>query len=145
MFVRDKRSFPPQPFCQTDDCFHHSYLLFSYLNRSLDPSTNFTAYVCSAGSPSEGYFQHSYSAMDDVRKSWFPKFNDMLSHGSSTIHAGVQPLVMYYASCTGACKEYGSDVNIFWSFLHECRLTWPQQLEQGGGAPLDVLITLALN
>ncbi|KAH8040180.1 hypothetical protein HPB51_009558 [Rhipicephalus microplus] len=52
---------------------------------------------------------------------------------------------MYDASCIRACKEYGSDVDIFCSFLHECRLAWPQQPEQGGAVPLDVLITLAMN
>ncbi|KAH7986447.1 hypothetical protein HPB52_024968 [Rhipicephalus sanguineus] len=142
LFVRDKRSSPSQPLCQTNDCFHHSYLLFSHLNRNLDPCVDFSAYVCSAWSPPQGYLQHSNSAMDDVRKSWFPKFNHMLRHGSNIIHAGVKPLAMY-ASCMGDRKEYGSNVNIFWNFLHECRLTWPEQPEPGSATPLDVLMMLA--
>ncbi|KAL1484945.1 hypothetical protein MTO96_032271 [Rhipicephalus appendiculatus] len=142
LFVRDKRPSASQPLCQTDDCFRHGDLLFANLNRSLNPCEDFSAYVCSAWSPPQGYLQHSNSAMDDVRKSWFPKFNDMLRHGSSIIHAGAKPLAMY-SSCMGDRKEYGSNVNIFWNFLHECRLTWPEQPEQGGATPLDVLMTLA--
>ncbi|KAH6931995.1 hypothetical protein HPB50_002429 [Hyalomma asiaticum] len=142
LFARDKRSSPSQPLCQTDDCFHHSYRLFANLNRSLNPCKDFSAYVCSAWSPPQGYLQHSNSAMDDVRKSWFPKFHDMLRRGSNTIHAGVKPLAMY-TSCMGNRKEYGSNVDVFWNFLHECKLSWPQQPETGRASPLEVLMSLA--
>ncbi|KAH7960241.1 hypothetical protein HPB49_018101 [Dermacentor silvarum] len=141
-FMRDKRSAPTQPLCETEDCLRHSYRIFGRLNRSLDPCENFSAYVCSAWSPPQGYLEHSNSAMDDVRKSWFPKFNDVLRQGSKIIRAGLKPLAMY-SSCMGDRLEYGSNVEIFWNFFKECRLTWPEESEPGGASALEVLMTLA--
>ncbi|KAH7960243.1 hypothetical protein HPB49_018103 [Dermacentor silvarum] len=142
LLTRQRRTVPTQPFCETEDCFHHSYRLLGKLNRSLDPCENFSAYVCSAWSPPEGYLKHSNSAMDDVRKSWFPAFREMLREGSETIKVGLKPLAMY-SSCMGTRSEYGSNVEIFWDMLKECGLTWPEEPEPGKTSALDVLMTLA--
>nr|XP_054923084.1 endothelin-converting enzyme 1-like [Dermacentor andersoni] len=143
MFMRKNRSVPSEPLCETEDCLRHSYRLFGNLNRSLDPCENFSAYVCSAWSPPQRYLEHSNSAMDDVRKSWFPRFNDVLRQGSKIIRAGLKPLAMY-SSCMGDRSEYGSNVEIFWNFFNECRLTWPEKSEPGSASALEVLMTLAL-
>ncbi|KAL1484948.1 hypothetical protein MTO96_032274 [Rhipicephalus appendiculatus] len=137
-----KETAPTQPYCETDDCFQHSYRLLAKLNHSLDPCENFSAYVCSAWSPPEGYLEHSNSAMDDVRKSWFPAFSDMLTLGSKTIRVGLKPLAMY-SSCMANDSVYGSNVKIFWEMLKECRLTWPEETEPFNKSALGVLMTLA--
>ncbi|XP_065296970.1 uncharacterized protein [Dermacentor albipictus] len=80
--------------------------------------------------------------MDDVRKSWFPLFGNILREGAKTIRVGHKPLVMY-ATCMGDSKQYGSNVDIFWKFLKECRLSWPEEPESSDTSALDVLITLA--
>ncbi|KAK8777235.1 hypothetical protein V5799_029419 [Amblyomma americanum] len=130
-------------FCKTKDCFDHAWLLTAKLNRSLDPCRNFSAYVCSAWSPPEGYLEHSNSAMDDVRKSWFPAFEGILVDGSRTIASGYKPLAMY-SSCMGERSQYGSNVGVFRKFLNDCRLSWPGEQDPGDTKALDVLQTLAL-
>ncbi|KAH7955598.1 hypothetical protein HPB52_001694 [Rhipicephalus sanguineus] len=139
---RRKQTAPMEPYCETDDCFQHSYRLLAKLNHSLDPCENFNAYVCSAWSPPERYLEHSNSAMDDVRKSWFPAFSDMLTLGSKTIRVGLKPLAMY-SSCMANQSVYGSNVKIFWEMLKECRLNWPEEPEPHKNSALGVLITLA--
>ncbi|KAL1447487.1 hypothetical protein MTO96_028569 [Rhipicephalus appendiculatus] len=137
-----KETEPKQPYCETPDCFQHSYRLLAKLNHSLDPCENFSAYVCSAWSPPEGYLEHSNSAMDDVRKSWFPAFSDMLALGSKTISVGLKPLAMY-SSCMANDSVYGSNVQVFWEMLKECRLTWPEEPKPFNKSALGVLMTLA--
>ncbi|XP_075739963.1 endothelin-converting enzyme 1-like [Rhipicephalus microplus] len=137
-----KETVPTEPYCETEDCFQHSYRLLAKLNHSLDPCEDFSAYVCSAWSPPQGYLEHSNSAMDDVRKLWFPAFSDMLSLGSKTIRVGLKPLAMY-SSCMADHSVYGSNVKIFWEMLKECRLTWPEEPESLNNSALGVLMTLA--
>ncbi|KAL3201013.1 hypothetical protein MRX96_012849 [Rhipicephalus microplus] len=137
-----KETVPTEPYCETEDCFQHSYRLLAKLNHSLDPCEDFSAYVCSAWSPPQGYLEHSNSAMDDVRKLWFPAFSDMLSLGSKTIRVGLKPLAMY-SSCMADHSVYGSNVKIFWEMLKECRLTWPEEPESLNNTALGVLMTLA--
>ncbi|XP_075539579.1 endothelin-converting enzyme 1-like [Dermacentor variabilis] len=80
--------------------------------------------------------------MDDVRKSWFPLFENILREGAKIIRVGQKPLVMY-TTCMGDSKIYGSKVDIFWKFLKQCRLSWPEEPETSDTSALDVLITLA--
>ncbi|XP_037564883.1 membrane metallo-endopeptidase-like 1 [Dermacentor silvarum] len=141
LLARDTKSPPSPPFCKTEDCLLHSWRLSYGLNRHLDPCHNFSAYVCSAWSPPEGYLEHSNSAMDDVRKSWFPQFYNVLSEGTKTISVGRKPLAMY-ASCMGNRSQYGSNLDIFWKFLNECRLSWPEEPAPSDTSALDVLMTL---
>ncbi|XP_075539987.1 endothelin-converting enzyme 1-like [Dermacentor variabilis] len=142
LFRREQETAPTKPYCKTKDCVDHAWRLSYKLNSSLDPCRNFRAYVCSAWSPPKGYLEHSNSAMDDVRKSWFPLFKNILTEGAKIIRVGRKPLVMY-ATCMGDSKQYGSNVAIFWKFLKECRLSWPEEPESSDTSALDVLITLA--
>ncbi|XP_075539978.1 phosphate-regulating neutral endopeptidase PHEX-like [Dermacentor variabilis] len=142
LFARGGKSPPSPPFCKTDDCLAHSWRLSNGLNRHLDPCHNFSAYVCSAWSPPKGYLEYSNSAMDDVRKSWFPHFYSVLSEGTKTISVGRKPMAMY-ESCMGHRSEYGSNLDIFWKFLNECRLSWPEKPAPNDTSALDVLMTLA--
>ncbi|XP_037564884.2 endothelin-converting enzyme 1 [Dermacentor silvarum] len=142
LFRREQETGPTKPYCKTKDCLVHAWRLTDRLNSSLDPCQNFGAYVCSAWSPPEGYLEHSNSAMDDVRKSWFPLFEEILREGAQIIRVGRKPLLMY-ETCMGDSKLYGSNVDIFWKFLNECRLTWPEEPESSNTSALDVLITLA--
>nr|XP_050028940.1 endothelin-converting enzyme 2-like [Dermacentor andersoni] len=80
--------------------------------------------------------------MDDVRKSWFPLFENILREGAKIIRVGQKPLIMY-ATCMGDDKLYGSNVDVFWKFLKECRLSWPEEPQSSDTSALDVLITLA--
>ncbi|XP_065296969.1 endothelin-converting enzyme 1-like [Dermacentor albipictus] len=142
LYRREQETAPTKPYCKTKDCLDHAWRLSDKLNSSLDPCQNFGAYVCSAWSPPKGYLEHSNSAMDDVRKSWFPLFGNILREGAKTIRVGHKPLVMY-ATCMGDSKQYGSNVDIFWKFLKECKLSWPEEPELSETSALDVLITLA--
>ncbi|XP_075539990.1 phosphate-regulating neutral endopeptidase PHEX-like [Dermacentor variabilis] len=139
---REQETAPTKPYCMTNDCLDHAWRLSYKLNSSLNPCQNFGAYVCSAWSPPKGYLEHSNSAMDDVRKSWFPLFERILREGAKLIRVGHKPLVMY-TTCMGDSKQYGSNVDIFWKFLKECRLSWPYEPETSDTSALDVLITLA--
>ncbi|XP_065296921.1 endothelin-converting enzyme 1-like isoform X1 [Dermacentor albipictus] len=143
LFRREQETPPTNPYCKTKDCLDHAWRLSDKLNSSLDPCQNFGAYVCSAWSPPKGYLEHSNSAMDDVRKSWFPLFGNILREGANIIRVGHKPLLMY-ATCMGDSKQYGSNVEIFWKFLNECRLSWPEEPESSDTSALDVLITLAV-
>ncbi|XP_065296909.1 phosphate-regulating neutral endopeptidase PHEX-like isoform X2 [Dermacentor albipictus] len=142
LFARGAKSPPSPPFCKTEDCLVHSWRLSNGLNRDLDPCHNFSAYVCSAWSPSKGYLAYSNSAMDDVRKSWFPHFYSVLSEGMKSISVGHKPMAMY-ESCMGNRSQYGSNLDIFWKFLNECRLSWPEKPTPSDTSALDVLMTLA--
>ncbi|XP_075539984.1 phosphate-regulating neutral endopeptidase PHEX-like [Dermacentor variabilis] len=142
LFARGGKSPPSPPFCKTEDCLAHSWRLSNGLNRHLDPCHNFSAYVCSAWSPPKGYVEYSNSAMDDVRKSWCPHFYSLLSEGTETISLGRKPMAMY-ESCMGNRSEYGSNLDIFWKFLNECRLSWPENRAPNDTSALDVLMTLA--
>ncbi|XP_065296923.1 phosphate-regulating neutral endopeptidase PHEX-like isoform X1 [Dermacentor albipictus] len=142
LFVRGAKSPPSPPFCKTEDCLVHSWRLSNGLNRDLDPCHNFSAYVCSAWSPPKGYLEYTSSAMDDVRKSWFPHFYSVLSEGTKSISVGHKPLAMY-ESCMGNRSQYGSNLDIFWKFLNECRLSWPEKPTPNDTSALDVLMTLA--
>ncbi|KAH6933464.1 hypothetical protein HPB50_015247 [Hyalomma asiaticum] len=133
---------PAKPYCKTKGCFVHAWRLSDKLNTSLDPCQDFSAYVCSAWSPPGGYLEHSNSAMDDVRKSWFPVFEEMLREGSKSLRVGHKPLLMY-TTCMGDSKRYGSHVDIFWKFLNESGLSWPEDRYSSGTSALDVLMTLA--
>ncbi|XP_065296945.1 kell blood group glycoprotein-like [Dermacentor albipictus] len=141
LFARGAKSPPSPPFCKTEDCLVHSWRLSNGLNRDLDPCHNFSAYVCSTWSPSKGYLAYSNSAMDDVRKSWFPHFYSVLSEGMKSISVGHKPMAMY-ESCMGNRSQYGSNLDIFWKFLNECRLSWPEKPTPSDTSALDVLMTL---
>ncbi|KAL1444453.1 hypothetical protein MTO96_029874 [Rhipicephalus appendiculatus] len=142
LFTREK-SAPTKPYCKTKGCLVHAWRLTGKLNTSLDPCQDFGAYVCSAWSPPEGYLEHSNSAMDDVRKSWFPLFEQILKEGSKTLSVGHKALIMY-ATCMGDSKQYGSNIDVFSKFLNECRLSWPDEPQPSDTSALDVLMTLAL-
>ncbi|KAH9378060.1 hypothetical protein HPB48_022880 [Haemaphysalis longicornis] len=86
---------PMEAYCKTTACFRHAELLTATLNRSLDPCSDFQAYVCSAWKPPGSYLDRSRSAMDDVRKSWFPAFHDMLLRGHRILEVARKPLAMY--------------------------------------------------
>ncbi|XP_037286308.2 endothelin-converting enzyme 1 [Rhipicephalus microplus] len=141
--TRDEKSAPKTPYCKTRGCLVHAWRLTDKLNTSLDPCHDFSAYVCSAWSPPEGYLEHSNSAMDDVRKSWFPVFEQILKEGSKTLRVGHKALIMY-ATCMGNSQHYGSNIDIFSKFLSECRLSWPDQPQTYNTSALEVLMTLAL-
>ncbi|XP_050028505.1 neprilysin-11-like [Dermacentor andersoni] len=142
LFARGAKSPPSPPFCKTEDGLAHSWRLSNGLNRHLDPCHNFRAYVCSAWSPPKDYLEYSNSAMDDVRKSWFPQFYSVLSEGTKTIGAGRKPMAMYL-SCMGNRSQYGSNLDIFWNFLNECRLSWPEKSARSDTSALELLMTLA--
>ncbi|KAL1474373.1 hypothetical protein MTO96_038028 [Rhipicephalus appendiculatus] len=143
VLTREEESAPTKPYCKTKGCLVHAWRLTDKLNTSLDPCQDFGAYVCSAWSPPEGYLQHSNSAMDDVRKSWFPVFEQILNEGSKTLRVGHKALIMY-ATCMGDSKQYGSNIDVFWKFLNECRLSWPDEPQTNDTSALEVLMTLAL-
>ncbi|XP_077495674.1 endothelin-converting enzyme 2-like [Amblyomma americanum] len=135
---------PPNRFCQTEGCIRHARLLTVDLNQSIDPCQNFSAYVCSSWftRQSADYLHYSKSAMDDVRKSWFPSFHDMLRDGSRTLHAGRKPFLMY-SICVDKPSQYGSDIKKFREFQDTLRVPWPEAPEARGARALDVLMTLA--
>ncbi|KAH8040961.1 hypothetical protein HPB51_013243 [Rhipicephalus microplus] len=143
LLTRDEKSVLARPYCKTRGCLAHAWRLTDKLNTSLDPCQDFGAYVCSAWSPPEGYLEHSNSAMDDVRKSWFPVFEQILKEGSKTLRVGHKALIMY-ATCMGVSTQYGSNIDVFWKFLNECRLSWPDEPQTNDTSALEVLMTLAL-
>ncbi|KAH7955477.1 hypothetical protein HPB52_000927 [Rhipicephalus sanguineus] len=91
LFTREEESAPTKPYCKTRGCLVHAWRLSNKLNSSLDPCRDFGAYVCSAWSPPEGYLEHSNSAMDDVRKSWFPGFEQVLKKAPRNFASATRP------------------------------------------------------
>ncbi|KAH9377769.1 hypothetical protein HPB48_012184 [Haemaphysalis longicornis] len=129
-----------QRICLTPGCVRHAHVIIDRLNRSLNPCHDFRAYVCSAWNSGKSALATTLSVMDEVRQSWFPNFYRSLNKGTETLAAGRKPLAMY-ASCMGDESAYGSDVDLFRTFIRGGNLSWPERPR--GGSALGVLMTLA--
>ncbi|KAH9378054.1 hypothetical protein HPB48_010606 [Haemaphysalis longicornis] len=115
---------PTESYCNSPDCLRHAEILTAALNRSLDPCHDFQAYVCSAWKPPTGYLQNSHSAMEDLLKSWFPAFHDILLRGHRILEVARKPLAMY-EYCMGDHSKYGSNAMRFGDILTKLGLSWP--------------------
>ncbi|XP_075550682.1 endothelin-converting enzyme 2-like isoform X2 [Dermacentor variabilis] len=136
-----RRSFRPLRLCRAEDCQSHATLLTDRLNTTLDPCDDFRAFVCSAWQMSRKHSEQSRSVIDDLRFTWFNRFEDTLTMGALKFSAGRKPLAMYRM-----CKRYfpsnGSQVELIRNFFDRFRFRWPQTPEEII-PPLVLLVVLS--
>ncbi|KAL1418941.1 hypothetical protein MTO96_005482 [Rhipicephalus appendiculatus] len=128
--------------CVTEDCLQHAALLTGEIDWKLDPCDDFEAFVCS-GWNKRSFEQREVvqSAMDDLRFTWYDRFESVLSRGALQLPAGRKPLAMYRM-----CRQYyptnASQMAAFRSFIETNGLRWPEPPEKLIN-PLQLVVALS--
>nr|XP_050026824.1 endothelin-converting enzyme 2-like [Dermacentor andersoni] len=136
-----RRSFRPPRLCRAEDCQRHATLLTDHLNTTLDPCDDFRAFVCSAWQMSRKNREQSKSVINDLRFTWFDRFEDTLTMGALKFSAGRKPLAMY-RMCTRYFPSNGSQVELIRNFFDRFGFRWPQTPEEIM-PPLVLLVMLS--
>ncbi|XP_077497810.1 uncharacterized protein LOC144108474 [Amblyomma americanum] len=72
MFARYRNAIvTAQKICRTEDCVIHERLLRQNINGSVDPCQDFSAYACSAWSPSKQFVSYAAATTSDAIEAWF--------------------------------------------------------------------------
>ncbi|XP_077497010.1 uncharacterized protein LOC144107728 [Amblyomma americanum] len=72
MFARYRNAIvTAQKICRTEDCMIHERLLRQNINGSVDPCQDFSAYACSAWSPSKQFVSYAAATTSDAIEAWF--------------------------------------------------------------------------
>ncbi|XP_077497839.1 endothelin-converting enzyme-like 1 [Amblyomma americanum] len=72
MFARYRNAIvTAQKICRTEDCVIHERLLRQNINGSVDPCQDFSAYACSAWSPSKQFVSYATATTSYAIETWF--------------------------------------------------------------------------
>ncbi|XP_077497967.1 endothelin-converting enzyme 1-like [Amblyomma americanum] len=135
-----------QKICRTEDCVIHERLLRQNINGSVDPCQDFSAYACSAWSPSKQFVSYAAATTSDAIEAWFKGFETLLSKGSQLRVTGRKALAMYRA-CMDAERMGSTDdtgMADLKEFMRERRIPWPGEPD-ARASPLGILLDLAFN
>ncbi|XP_077497808.1 endothelin-converting enzyme 2-like [Amblyomma americanum] len=147
MFARYRNAIvTAQKICRTEDCVIHERLLRQNINGSVDPCEDFSAYACSAWSPSKQFVSYAEATTSDAIEAWFKGFETLLSKGSQLRVAGRKALAMYRA-CMDAERMGSTDdtgMADLKEFMRQRRIPWPGEPD-ARASPLGILLDLAFN
>ncbi|KAH7937788.1 hypothetical protein HPB49_016142 [Dermacentor silvarum] len=141
LLLATQRYFSHLRLCRTEDCQRHATLLTDRLNTTLDPCDDFRAFVCSAWQMSRMHREQAKSVIDDLRFTWYDRFEDTLTMGRLKIPTGRKPLAMY-RMCERYFPSNASQVALMRKFFDHHRLRWPQAPEELQ-PPLTLLVVLS--
>ncbi|XP_072145068.1 neprilysin-like [Dermacentor andersoni] len=127
--------------CRTKDCDQHAMLLTSRLDPKLDPCEDFAAFVCSAWRASRTHREQARSVIDDLRFTWYDRFDNTLRRGALSLTAARKPRAMYTM-----CRHYFpanlSQMALIFNHIKQYNMQWPKPPTKPQD-PLSMLVLLS--
>lgn len=148
VYVRSVR--PPMqhgkdaPMCPSSECVRHAELILSRVNWSVDPCSDFEAFVCSKSMPPTDPYAHGTVLERFAVETWFNYFRTIFTEGTRRIAVGAKARAMFEACLTNTGSNQTSSASLLMEFMRERKIPWPDD-PLPGVTPLGVLLDLAYN
>ncbi|KAK8783169.1 hypothetical protein V5799_015489, partial [Amblyomma americanum] len=113
-------------YCDSEDCLSHVDMLTANLDGNIDPCEDFSAYVCSAWTPTAEFREHVKTPIDGMLYARFVGFSKMLAEGTKKLPVGDKALAMY-ESCMSSNTTKVTNLDNFRRLMKAIGLSWPEQ------------------
>ncbi|XP_070384769.1 neprilysin-like isoform X3 [Dermacentor albipictus] len=129
--------------CRNPPCRGYAQLFLVNVNWTVNPCSDFEAYVCSKWKPSSDPYAYGSALATYAIQEWFNVFHTMIVEGPKHFAAARKAQAMFEACLTNSTAN-GSSAALLRQFMLERKIPWPDD-PLPNASPLGVLVDLAYN
>ncbi|XP_064488540.1 endothelin-converting enzyme 2-like [Ornithodoros turicata] len=138
LFEKNRRHIP----CSTSVCLREALSLKDALDQSTHPCDDFYSFVCGKWTPR---FPRSPGVSRDTLESVNQGVLKAIDGGRNDLGSAVSKAERMFKMCMTSSRQSAADVEDLKDFMSRRGLSWPDDVQNPGRHPLDILLDLAIN